>query len=42
MISALFSKFVGKNRVKKNILGMDSWKSPLFSMFNVDMQISHS
>jgi len=38
MISALFLKFVGKNRVKKKslILGMDSGKSPLFSMFNVD------
>jgi len=31
-------KFVGKNSVKKKslILGMDSVKSPLFSMFNVD------
>jgi len=29
---------VGKNRVKKKslILGMDSGKTPLFSMFNVD------
>jgi len=34
MISALFLKFVGKNRWKKSlILGMDSRKSPLF--FNV-------
>lgn len=41
MISALFFfKFVDKNRVKKKkkslILGMDSGKCPLFSMFNVD------
>jgi len=38
MISALFLKFEGKNHVKKKtlILGMDSGKSPLFSMFNVD------
>jgi len=28
---------VGKNRVKKSlILGMDSGKTPLFSVFNVD------
>jgi len=37
MISALFLKFEGKNSAKKFlILGMDSGKSPLFSMFNVD------
>jgi len=37
---ALFVKFVGKNwdksKIIKLIWGMDSMKSPLFSMFNDD------
>jgi len=39
MISALFLKIEGKNRVKEKkslILGMYSGKSHLFSMFDVD------
>jgi len=36
MISVLFLKFVGRVKKKSLILGMDSGKSLLFSMFNVD------